>query len=55
MPDITPVTRPVSPEQPEPREDEVVAGIVEDAAKVDPPAPTAAAWVDRWRAPGGGE
>ncbi len=55
MPDIAPVKQPVLPEQPEPADDEVVAGIVEDAARVDPPAPTAAAWVDRWRAPGGGE
>jgi hypothetical protein len=42
-------------EEPAPQTDEVIAGILEDAARVDPPAPTAAAWVDRWRAPGGGE
>ena len=42
-------------EQPATELDEVIAGIVDDASRVDPPAPTAAAWVDRWRAPGGGE
>ncbi|MBI5477659.1 MAG: hypothetical protein HY906_02315 [Deltaproteobacteria bacterium] len=55
MPDIVPLKQPVPPEQPEPEAGDVVAGILEDAARVDPPAPTAAAWVDRWRAPGGGE
>jgi hypothetical protein len=55
MPEIVPLKQPQPAEEPAPRTDEVIAGIVEDAARVDPPAPTAAAWVDQWRAPGGGE
>jgi hypothetical protein len=49
------VPQPLPPEQPSPEPDDVIAGILEDAAKIDLPAPTAAAWIDRWQAPGGGE
>jgi hypothetical protein len=55
MSEIVPLKQPSPPEQPSPEADDVVAGHLEEAARVDPPAPTAAAWVDRWRAPGGGE
>jgi hypothetical protein len=49
VPQSTPV------EQPDPDTDDVVAGILEDAAAVDAPAPTPEAWIEQWRAPGGGE
>lgn len=42
-------------EQPVSDPDDVVAGIVEDAAAVDPSAPSTEAWIEQWRAPGGGE
>ena len=55
MLEIVTTPQPQPEEQPAPESDEVIAGNVDEAARVDPPAPTAAAWVDGWKAPGGGE